>query len=1263
MPPVLSSSHPLPLLRHLTSCAFGTARLLISLTTLAISSSASFRASSLTRAISSCFWCISASNLARSVARRVVANVKGRGTVVDTAAVVTTKIAVLGELVSIVVVAVCKEILPALVLVLDEDANEDGTRSSRQCNQASPWSDSSNISFFSPPSPLLLPSSFSPAPLLPPPPPSFKPSPEMHGSVTTRRARASARNVNGTGLVGCTADVAPSLLESAASVVLTPTHGFFSRSFASREEDPVLDGPISFPTTGYTDCDDGCNTTLVPEVLTAVVFPTLDPEALDTTARSLFAIPSRRCASRNWVRWEAPIVLPPPTPDPILAFVECIFEVVTVVLEVLVMEVEEDLGTYFAGRVLVDRVVLTILSLSILECARTSTLGLDVFLSVPIPSPGTHIQISASESSMTTSPYICPSTSPSVFSNAIISSFIEINTPLQFESTFGLPAHLRAGTFESEPASAIVIMMSTTSHSSSSSFSTSSPEASGGFLVGETVKAHRDGLDRCMVTLDQLPGTAEDVPAIKVSEHVPDGDPDPIADVDTSTNVYRSIGKDFGENAVIEAHHFKSGGDWWYGTTVNTGGSRFSLQTCVQLVEPVQVTALYSYEDSSPYKLSFTEGNALTIVDRLESDWWRAEWDGVIYTMLAAYVEVSEAQLSNIFDSERCESQPDGGEGQRTHKLDCVPAIIGVDDGASDVSQGPDLDATETFSNQERHGLERRRVLEVVGVIVSEPTDYSLPTLLRTNGYGGVDGVTALGGPADSSSTSRVGDAFEHHGTYKKMHGGQSLAANRMSASSFDTTSSLAVSSPPRSSATSLSPSLQDRERGGGECRTSHFLSFLGRHTRSSTPDTDRKRKIPIISGPIHVSVSNTAAVSGDPHISMTRESSPTFGTAWEAIFELILTQADYVRDLQLIVELFYSRLVDMLEAESSPVIFFNIEDILLTRTAFLSTLEERQRECRLYMDHVGDLLETHMPHMRVYLDSSVNHANAGKVLQSHRDANPELSTQLQCLREDPSARNLDLFSYLLVPMRRLTRYPLLIRQILQYTDPPTTTPDLSVAPRLTQSLPTEHAERESIANSLACAERILEEVNETIRDREGRERLGEVSEELRIGKDRLDLTLPTHHLGPRRLLKEGVLAKAKSGRKLRVLLCSDILLLLTESEGGGLYRPLPVHELEIHTWRRYARSEDAYIRIHRACPRGGETLVLRAPSIREARAWTEAIVLAAAKAKEGIRVAVSDSQDTKVEFGSTAIGVVMGHVASAGSPHASGDLGNGYSG
>ncbi|KIK17091.1 hypothetical protein PISMIDRAFT_685624 [Pisolithus microcarpus 441] len=71
----------------------------------------------------------------------------------------------------------------------------------------------------------------------------------MHGLVTVRRARTLAQNVSSTGLVRCTADVAPSILESATALVLMSTQGFFSRSFVSTEEDVALDGPISFPTT------------------------------------------------------------------------------------------------------------------------------------------------------------------------------------------------------------------------------------------------------------------------------------------------------------------------------------------------------------------------------------------------------------------------------------------------------------------------------------------------------------------------------------------------------------------------------------------------------------------------------------------------------------------------------------------------------------------------------------------------------------------------------------------------------------------------------------------------------------------------------------------------------------------------------------------------------------------------------------------------------------------------------------------------------
>ena len=64
--------------------------------------------------------------------------------------------------------------------------------------------------------------------------------------------------------------------------------------------------------------------------------------------------------------------------------------------------------------------------------------------------------------------------------------------------------------------------------------------------------------------------------------------------------------------------------------------------------------------------------------------------------------------------------------------------------------------------------------------------------------------------------------------------------------------------------------------------------------------------------------------------------------------------------------------------------------------------------------------------------------------------------------------------------MQRITRYPLLIKQILQYTEPDQ---DRAL---------TEHA--------LHTAERMLDTINEAIREQEGRNRLRILSQDLWIG-------------------------------------------------------------------------------------------------------------------------------------------------------------------
>lgn len=65
--------------------------------------------------------------------------------------------------------------------------------------------------------------------------------------------------------------------------------------------------------------------------------------------------------------------------------------------------------------------------------------------------------------------------------------------------------------------------------------------------------------------------------------------------------------------------------------------------------------------------------------------------------------------------------------------------------------------------------------------------------------------------------------------------------------------------------------------------------------------------------------------------------------------------------------------------------------------------------------------------------------------------------------------------------MQRITRYPLLIKQIIQYTEP--------------------DEDRTLTERALRTAERILGEINEAVREQEGRERLKALSQYLWLGQ------------------------------------------------------------------------------------------------------------------------------------------------------------------
>jgi hypothetical protein len=115
-----------------------------------------------------------------------------------------------------------------------------------------------------------------------------------------------------------------------------------------------------------------------------------------------------------------------------------------------------------------------------------------------------------------------------------------------------------------------------------------------------------------------------------------------------------------------------------------------------------------------------------------------------------------------------------------------------------------------------------------------------------------------------------------------------------------------------------------------------------------------------------------------------------------EAIYELISTEQSYLRDLQMIIEVFYGPLQNILSQEELSIIFSNIEDILLCNTAILSDLEQRQKDDKLFVNNIGDILLKHSDDLKCYEMYCGKQLNSSKFLQKKRNENKIFSEFLK---------------------------------------------------------------------------------------------------------------------------------------------------------------------------------------------------------------------------------------------------------------------------
>lgn len=263
-----------------------------------------------------------------------------------------------------------------------------------------------------------------------------------------------------------------------------------------------------------------------------------------------------------------------------------------------------------------------------------------------------------------------------------------------------------------------------------------------------------------------------------------------------------------------------------------------------------------------------------------------------------------------------------------------------------------------------------------------------------------------------------------------------------------------------------------------------------------------------------------------------------------EAIFELVQTEETFVKHLSIVVEHFYNAMLSFITKDERTIIFNNITSIFQLHQLILGDFLNKQEQDKMFIQSISSIL---LKHSKIMEDDSVNskgslnlllyleycpkQMNASKFLQKKRTEDVRLGEFLK--KTSGKFKNLDLSSFLLEPMQRIARYPLLLKQIIHYT-------------------PKTHPDHASLLKTLNHFELLLMKVNYFCQIEDSNDKLKDLN--TKIHDLSLDLTSETRHLGPRIIVYEGDILKAKSGRKLHLFLFNDFLL-FCEKIGTGYFK------------------------------------------------------------------------------------------------------------
>eukprot|EP00917_Polyrhabdina_sp_WS-2016_P009629 GHVP01021291.1.p1 GENE.GHVP01021291.1~~GHVP01021291.1.p1 ORF type:complete len:499 (-),score=42.61 GHVP01021291.1:1004-2500(-) len=181
-------------------------------------------------------------------------------------------------------------------------------------------------------------------------------------------------------------------------------------------------------------------------------------------------------------------------------------------------------------------------------------------------------------------------------------------------------------------------------------------------------------------------------------------------------------------------------------------------------------------------------------------------------------------------------------------------------------------------------------------------------------------------------------------------------------------------------------------------------------------------------------------------------------------IEEFISSEGRYLHGIEFIRSFFMDRMRTLIDPYHFKVIFMNIETIITTTQLLYSDIHNVSS-----LEIILEIFNNRFPLLICYENYFLSYKESIKQLNHLLITNKSLSLFLKSSDKLKETNNKDLFNYLLLPIQRLPRYPLLLKQMLNYSN---------------------NYYKLNIINNINLVENILKNINNNIKYMENRLKL-----------------------------------------------------------------------------------------------------------------------------------------------------------------------------